>query len=266
MSVLKAVTIPLLPSSFSNSLLLSNCHSCLPDTGKQQAWMFGSENSLPVDICPSVNWKMTSWASMELIFSLIQLVQSVHRPGTPGQWWILRLYCTTSTRIKDGTRRRSCVTAAAPALTAKPATATVRLTAPITVLPRVRKRSTRWERLRQPPSFSILVSLSQFNLGAILCDIVCNIIIGKQIFETDDAADATLSLCDNNPQCIMFPQDLSKTLLLYTVPAVQGFFRSISLSRGNNLQDTLRLIHLPECSWNYDGWRRVEIGGPLVVK
>ena len=35
-------------------------------------------------------------------------------------------------------------------------------------------------------------------------------------------------------------QDLSKTLLLYTVPAVQGFFRSISLSRGNNLQDTLR--------------------------
>uniref|UniRef100_A0A8D2AZT3 FK506-binding protein 12-rapamycin complex-associated protein 1 n=1 Tax=Sciurus vulgaris TaxID=55149 RepID=A0A8D2AZT3_SCIVU len=34
-------------------------------------------------------------------------------------------------------------------------------------------------------------------------------------------------------------EDLSKTLLMYTVPAVQGFFRSISLSRGNNLQDTL---------------------------
>lgn len=41
-----------------------------------------------------------------------------------------------------------------------------------------------------------------------------------------------------NP-CV-FQQDLSKTLLMYTVPAVQGFFRSISLSRGNNLQDTLR--------------------------
>lgn len=38
----------------------------------------------------------------------------------------------------------------------------------------------------------------------------------------------------------LFQQDLSKTLLMYTVPAVQGFFRSISLSRGNNLQDTLR--------------------------
>lgn len=38
----------------------------------------------------------------------------------------------------------------------------------------------------------------------------------------------------------VFQQDLSKTLLMYTVPAVQGFFRSISLSRGNNLQDTLR--------------------------
>ncbi|KAG7259350.1 hypothetical protein CRUP_032800, partial [Coryphaenoides rupestris] len=36
-------------------------------------------------------------------------------------------------------------------------------------------------------------------------------------------------------------KDLSKTLLLYTVPAVQGFFRSISLSRGNNLQDTLSI-------------------------
>ncbi|XP_029434781.1 serine/threonine-protein kinase mTOR isoform X2 [Rhinatrema bivittatum] len=39
-------------------------------------------------------------------------------------------------------------------------------------------------------------------------------------------------------------EDLSKTLLLYTVPAVQGFFRSISLSRGNNLQDTLRVLTL----------------------
>uniref|UniRef100_A0A6I8SE13 Serine/threonine-protein kinase TOR n=1 Tax=Xenopus tropicalis TaxID=8364 RepID=A0A6I8SE13_XENTR len=39
-------------------------------------------------------------------------------------------------------------------------------------------------------------------------------------------------------------EDISHTLLLYTVPAVQGFFRSISLSRGNNLQDTLRVLTL----------------------
>lgn len=39
-------------------------------------------------------------------------------------------------------------------------------------------------------------------------------------------------------------EELSKTLLLYTVPAVQGFFRSIALSRGNNLQDTLRVLTL----------------------
>lgn len=43
-------------------------------------------------------------------------------------------------------------------------------------------------------------------------------------------------------QQFSFQKDLSKTLLMYTVPAVQGFFRSISLSRGNNLQDTLRYI------------------------
>ncbi|KAM4652055.1 serine/threonine-protein kinase mTOR [Discoglossus pictus] len=40
------------------------------------------------------------------------------------------------------------------------------------------------------------------------------------------------------------PEDISQTLLIYTVPAVQGFFRSISLSRGNNLQDTLRVLTL----------------------
>lgn len=51
---------------------------------------------------------------------------------------------------------------------------------------------------------------------------------------TDKKAEARAALT-----CV-FPQDLSKTLLMYTVPAVQGFFRSISLSRGNNLQDTLR--------------------------
>ena len=30
----------------------------------------------------------------------------------------------------------------------------------------------------------------------------------------------------------------------YTVPAVQGFFRSIALSHGSSLQDTLRLLTL----------------------
>ncbi|XP_053307789.1 serine/threonine-protein kinase mTOR isoform X5 [Spea bombifrons] len=40
------------------------------------------------------------------------------------------------------------------------------------------------------------------------------------------------------------PEDTSHNLLQYTVPAVQGFFRSISLSRGNNLQDTLRVLTL----------------------
>lgn len=30
----------------------------------------------------------------------------------------------------------------------------------------------------------------------------------------------------------------------YTVPAVEGFFRSISLSHGSSLQDTLRLLTL----------------------
>jgi len=30
----------------------------------------------------------------------------------------------------------------------------------------------------------------------------------------------------------------------YAVPAVQGFFRSIALSKGNSLQDTLRLLTL----------------------
>ncbi|XP_075136061.1 serine/threonine-protein kinase mTOR isoform X5 [Leptodactylus fuscus] len=39
-------------------------------------------------------------------------------------------------------------------------------------------------------------------------------------------------------------EDTSHNLLQYTVPAVQGFFRSISLSRGNNLQDTLRVLTL----------------------
>uniref|UniRef100_T1ISC3 Serine/threonine-protein kinase TOR n=1 Tax=Strigamia maritima TaxID=126957 RepID=T1ISC3_STRMM len=36
----------------------------------------------------------------------------------------------------------------------------------------------------------------------------------------------------------------SSLLLAYTVPAIQGFFRSISLSQGNSLQDTLRLLTL----------------------
>ncbi|KAM5132577.1 serine/threonine-protein kinase mTOR [Mantella aurantiaca] len=49
-------------------------------------------------------------------------------------------------------------------------------------------------------------------------------------------------------------EDISHTLLQYTVPAVQGFFRSISLSRGNNLQDTLRVLTL----WfDYGHWSDV---------
>lgn len=53
------------------------------------------------------------------------------------------------------------------------------------------------------------------------------------------------------------PEDLSQTLLQYTVPAVQGFFRSISLSRGNNLQDTLRVLTL----WfDYGHWPDVNEG------
>lgn len=40
----------------------------------------------------------------------------------------------------------------------------------------------------------------------------------------------------------------------YTVPAVQGFFRSIALSHGSSLQDTLRLLTL----WfDYGHWSEV---------
>ena len=34
--------------------------------------------------------------------------------------------------------------------------------------------------------------------------------------------------------------DYTSTILKYAVPSVQGFFRSIALSPGNSLQDTLR--------------------------
>lgn len=38
--------------------------------------------------------------------------------------------------------------------------------------------------------------------------------------------------------------DIHQEVLRYVVPSVQGFFRSIALSRGNCLQDTLRLLTL----------------------
>ncbi|XP_040292611.1 serine/threonine-protein kinase mTOR-like [Bufo bufo] len=49
---------------------------------------------------------------------------------------------------------------------------------------------------------------------------------------------------ENSPVQKKPSEDISQTLLQYSVPAVQGFFRSISLSRGNNLQDTLRVLTL----------------------
>lgn len=36
----------------------------------------------------------------------------------------------------------------------------------------------------------------------------------------------------------------SQYISQFTVPAVEGFFRSISLSHGSSLQDTLRLLTL----------------------
>ncbi|XP_075183475.1 serine/threonine-protein kinase mTOR [Anomaloglossus baeobatrachus] len=49
-------------------------------------------------------------------------------------------------------------------------------------------------------------------------------------------------------------EDIVHILLPYSVQAVQGFFRSISLSRGNNLQDTLRVLTL----WfDYGHWADV---------
>ncbi|XP_077105803.1 serine/threonine-protein kinase mTOR isoform X2 [Ranitomeya variabilis] len=49
-------------------------------------------------------------------------------------------------------------------------------------------------------------------------------------------------------------EDIAHIILPYTVQAVQGFFRSISLSHGNNLQDTLRVLTL----WfDYGHWADV---------
>uniref|UniRef100_A0A8C8SCE8 Serine/threonine-protein kinase TOR n=1 Tax=Pelusios castaneus TaxID=367368 RepID=A0A8C8SCE8_9SAUR len=61
---------------------------------------------------------------------------------------------------------------------------------------------------------------------------------------SDSEAESTENSPIPSPVQKKVTEDLSKTLLLYTVPAVQGFFRSISLSRGNNLQDTLRVLTL----------------------
>ncbi|CAM4714382.1 unnamed protein product [Leuciscus chuanchicus] len=71
---------------------------------------------------------------------------------------------------------------------------------------------------------------------------------------SDSEADSTEHSPVPSPGQKKVNEDLSKTLLLYTVPAVQGFFRSISLSRGNNLQDTLRVLTL----WfDYGHWPEV---------
>lgn len=201
-----------------------------------------------------------SWKS-----SFTQFVPSFDRPGMPGRWWILRQCCTTNTRTKGVMRKRSCDMPAVPALIVKPATATARSTALTTVLcpHRARKRSMRWESLRIKPSShpaTLAIQFSQqhisvWNIALCLTEILnsklkwlsrlchshvkstCRMLYVLQ-YSCFSFCHASKSIC-----CVLsLPQDLSKTLLLYTVPAVQGFFRSISLSRGNNLQDTLRWV------------------------
>jgi len=44
--------------------------------------------------------------------------------------------------------------------------------------------------------------------------------------------------------CLFLQHDFTSTILKYAVPSVQGFFRSIALSQGNSLQDTLRFAML----------------------
>lgn len=131
-----------------NQLSLVFSHYCKTQAVIQL--MFWSDKSPPIGILPSPNWKMTLWTNVALFFSFrnpafIQFVLSIHRPGMLGQWWILRQYCTTSTRTKDEMRRRSCDMLAVPVQTVKPATATVKSTALTTVLcpHQARKRSMR---------------------------------------------------------------------------------------------------------------------------
>lgn len=127
--------------------------------------MFWSDKSPPIDILPSANWKMTLWTNVALFFSFrnpvfTQFVLSTHRPGMLGRWWILRQYCTTSTRTKGEMRRRSCAMLAVPVQTAKPATVTAKPTALTIVLcpHQARKRSMRYVLPRDEPSHSVLFS------------------------------------------------------------------------------------------------------------
>ncbi|CAG8502333.1 8312_t:CDS:10 [Funneliformis caledonium] len=57
--------------------------------------------------------------------------------------------------------------------------------------------------------------------------------------ENNTAADQTITTVTEE-----ISGDIQQEVLRYVVPSVQGFFRSIALSRGNCLQDTLRLLTL----------------------
>jgi FKBP12-rapamycin complex-associated protein len=50
-----------------------------------------------------------------------------------------------------------------------------------------------------------------------------------------------LSYYENKDEQASIPED---KLSAYAIPAIQGFFKSISLSKGNFIQDTLRLLTL----------------------
>lgn len=55
-------------------------------------------------------------------------------------------------------------------------------------------------------------------------------------------------------QSLLFWQPSTQYISQFTVPAVEGFFRSIALSHGSSLQDTLRLLTL----WfDYGQWPEV---------
>ncbi|XP_066917109.1 serine/threonine-protein kinase mTOR-like, partial [Clytia hemisphaerica] len=61
------------------------------------------------------------------------------------------------------------------------------------------------------------------------------------------------------------PQPLDATVHNYTVPAVKGFFHSISLSRGNSLQDTLRLLTLWFDFGHYDDVHKALVDGLKTI-
>uniref|UniRef100_A0A7M5XP27 non-specific serine/threonine protein kinase n=1 Tax=Clytia hemisphaerica TaxID=252671 RepID=A0A7M5XP27_9CNID len=58
---------------------------------------------------------------------------------------------------------------------------------------------------------------------------------------------------------------LDATVHNYTVPAVKGFFHSISLSRGNSLQDTLRLLTLWFDFGHYDDVHKALVDGLKTI-